>query len=148
MGKTFKGYTGKELRVFLGKKQTEVRESNQRIMRAYLGGVGYGAKVFYDELSPGIDPLSPENKLIFTTSPLSLHKVPGGGSIILCFKSPATNGWGESRSGGDVGPDLKKAGFDHLIIEGRSEDPVYLVIKNRLIIIARQFNIFILGSKL
>lgn len=46
MGKTFKGYTGKELRVFLGKKQTEVRESNQRIMRAYLGGVGYGAKVF------------------------------------------------------------------------------------------------------
>lgn len=81
MGKTFKGYTGKELRVFLGKKQTEVRESNQRIMRAYLGGVGYGAKVFYDELSPGIDSLSPENKLIFTTSPLSLHKVPGGGVL-------------------------------------------------------------------
>ena len=130
MEKIFKGYTGKELRVFLGKKQTEVREINQRIMRAYLGGVGYGAKVFYDELSPGIDPLSPENKLIFTTSPLSLHKVPGGGSIILCFKSPATNGWGESRSGGDFGPDLKKAGFDHLIIEGRSEDPVYLVIND------------------
>jgi len=128
MEKIVKGYTGKELRVFLDSKQIKVNEVDSKVIRKYLGGAGYGAKILYNELLPGIDPLGPENKIIFTTSPLSLHKVPGGGSIMLCFKSPATNGWGESRSGGDFGPDLKKAGFDHLIIEGKSEEPVYLVI--------------------
>ena len=77
-----------------------------------------------------IDPLGENNKLVFATSPLSLNKIPGGGSVSVCFKSPATNGWGEARCGGNFGPDLKAAGFDHIIIDGKSDQPVYLVINN------------------
>lgn len=66
--------------------------------------------------------------MIISTGPLTANKIPGGGSVQLCFKSPLTGGWGESRSGGDFGPMLRKTGYDHLIVEGRSKEPVYLVI--------------------
>jgi len=56
--------------------------------------VGYGARVLYDELEKGIDPLSPDNKIIFATSPLTANNIPGGGSIMACFKSPLTMIWG------------------------------------------------------
>jgi aldehyde:ferredoxin oxidoreductase len=124
------GYTGKQLRISLKDKKVTVEEINPDIMRNYLGGVGYGARVLYDELEAGIDPLSPANKLLFATSPLTANKIPGGGSVILCFKSPLTNTWGESRCGGDFGPDLKRAGYDALIIEDRSDDPVYIYIND------------------
>ena len=89
------------------------------VLRLYMGGAGYGARLLYDELPAGIDPLSPENLMIIATGPLSLNRIPGGGSVMLCFKSPLTGIWGESRVGSDFGPDLKKAGFDFVIIKGR-----------------------------
>ena len=124
------GYTGKQLRISLRDKRVSVEDVNPDIMRKYLGGAGYGARILYDELEKGIDPLAPENKLLFATSPLTVNKIPGGGSIIVCFKSPLTNTWGESRCGGDFGPDLKRAGYDALIIEGRSDEPVYIYIND------------------
>jgi aldehyde:ferredoxin oxidoreductase len=130
MSDTVKGYTGKQLRVSLNDRNIKTEHTDQGIIRKYLGGVGYGAYLLYGELKKGIDPLGESNKLVFATSPLSLNKIPGGGSISVCFKSPATNGWGESRCGGNFGPDLKSAGFDHIIIEGKSDRPVYLVIKD------------------
>ncbi len=126
----FKGTTGKQLRIFLERKECIIEEVNQDVYEKYIGGIGYGTKILYDELEPGIDPLGPYNKLIFSTSPITLNKVPGGGSIILCYKSPLTNGWGDARCGCNFGPDLKKAGLDHVIIEGRSETPVYICINN------------------
>jgi aldehyde:ferredoxin oxidoreductase len=93
-------------------------------------GAGYGARILYDELKKGIDPLSKANKLIFATSPLSLNRIPGGGSVMVCFKSPLTNAWSESKCGTDFGPDLKRAGYDAVIIEDRSEKPVYIVIND------------------
>lgn len=95
-----------------------------------LGGTGYACRLLYDELAPGTDPLGPENKLVFATGPLCSNTLPGGGSVELCFKSPLTGGWGESRAGSDFGPDMRKAGFDHFIIEGRSGQPVYLVVQD------------------
>jgi aldehyde:ferredoxin oxidoreductase len=95
-----------------------------------MGGAGYGARLLYDELPAGIDPLSPESLMIIATGPLSLNRIPGGGSVMLCFKSPLTGIWGESRVGSDFGPDLKKAGFDFVILKGRSPEPVYLVIRD------------------
>jgi aldehyde:ferredoxin oxidoreductase len=86
--------------------------------------------VLYDEIEKGIDPLSPDNKIIFATSPLTANNIPGGGSIMLCFKSPLTHVWGESRCGGDFGPDMRRAGIDALIIEGRATEPVFLVIND------------------
>jgi aldehyde:ferredoxin oxidoreductase len=124
------GYCGKQLRVSLNNKEILKENINASILRKYLGGAGYAARVLYDEIPKGTDPLSPENKLIFATSPLTANRIPGGGSIMLCFKSPQTNAWGESRCGGDFGPDLKKAGYDFLVIEGKSAEPVYLVIND------------------
>jgi aldehyde:ferredoxin oxidoreductase len=124
------GYYGKQLRVSLDSKKIVKENIDASILRKYLGGVGYAVKVLYDEIPKGIDPLSSGNKLIFSTGPLTANNIPGGGSIMLCFKSPLTNAWGESRCGGNFGPDLKKAGYDFLIIEGKSEEPVYLVIND------------------
>jgi len=122
------GYTGKLLRIDLNELNVRVEDIDTKILEEFIGGVGFGVKLLYDEIKRGTDPLDPENKIIFTTSPLSINRIPGGGSIMLCFKSPATNGWGESRCGGDFGPDLRRANFDHLIIEGKSEKPLYVVI--------------------
>ena len=122
------GYFGKQLRVSLDSKEILKENIDASILRKYLGGVGYAARVLYDEIPKGIDPLLPENKLMFITSPLTANRIPGGGSIMLGYKSPLTNAWGESRCGGDFGPNLKSAGYDALIIEGKSDHPVFLVI--------------------
>ena len=120
--------TGTQLRVFLDTHESKIEEVRKELFANYLGGVGYGICILFEELPIGVDPLSPENMLVIATGPLTLHKIPGGGSTSLCFKSPLTNLWGESRCGGDFGPTLKKSGFDHIIIEGRSPEPVYLYI--------------------
>ncbi len=122
------GYFGRQLHVDLGTGATTSEAIDPRGLRQYLGGVGFGARLLYDELKGHTDPLGPDNKLVFATSPLTLHSVPGGGSIMLCFKSPLTRVWGEARCGGDFGPDVRKAGFDALIVQGRSQTPVYLVV--------------------
>jgi len=124
------GYFGKQLRISLDTKEASVEEIEPEVLKKYLGGVGYGARVLYDEIEKGIDPLCPDNKILFATSPLTANNIPGGGSIMLCFKSPLTHIWGESRCGGDFGPDLRRAGFDALIIEGRATEPVFLVIND------------------
>ena len=124
------GYFGKQLRISLDSKEILKENIDASILRKYLGGAGYAARVLYDEIPKGTNPLSPENKLMFATSPLTANRIPGGGSIMLCFKSPLTNAWGESRCGGDFGPNLKSAGYDALIIEGKSDLPVYLVIND------------------
>ena len=123
-----KGYAGYQLRLFLDEKESRVEPLQPDVLGKYIGGVGYGAKILYDELEKGVDALSPENKLVFATSPMTLNSIPGGGSIMVCFKSPLTNGWGEARCGGDFGPDMKKARFDFIIVEGKSDKPVYVVI--------------------
>jgi aldehyde:ferredoxin oxidoreductase len=130
MTKRMKGYAGKQLRVKLGDGGMEIEDIREDWAQDYLGGAGYAAKLLYEELSPGVDPLGTENKLVLSTGPLTMNKVPGGGSLSVCFKSPLTEGWGEARVGSDFGPEIRRAGFDHIIIEGRSETPVFLVIED------------------
>ena len=125
-----KDYQGKQLRISLENKRYEVEKVDTKTLKDYLGGVGYSTKVLYEELDKGIDPLSPDNKIIFATGPLTSYRIPGGGSIEVCFKSPLTKAWGEARCGGDFGPDLKKAGYDFMIIEGKASKPVYLFIND------------------
>ena len=130
MSNTLYGYFGKQLRVSLSTGEIKSENIDVDILRKYIGGVGYGARVLYDELEKGIDPLSPDNKIIFATSPLTANNIPGGGSIMVCFKSPLTQIWGESRSGGNFGPDLRKTGYDALIISGKSSEQVYISIRD------------------
>ena len=131
MSEKWFGFMGKELRINLTGGKISEKPLNREFARKFLGGVGYAAKVLWDELKPKIDPLSPENKLVFTTGPLTGTLCPGSGSFEVCFKSPLTNVWGESRCGGGWGPELKYAGFDIIVIEGRSEKPVYIWVQDR-----------------
>ncbi|NDV19283.1 aldehyde:ferredoxin oxidoreductase [Pseudodesulfovibrio sp. JC047] len=123
-----KGYIGKTLRVNLTTGLCHEEAIDPKTARRFVGGTGYGIEILFRELKAGVDPLGPDNKLVFATSPLTSNLVPGGGSIMVCFKSPLTGAWGESRCGGNFGPDLRKAGFDILILEGSSKKPVYLSI--------------------
>ena len=134
MPEKIKGYIGKQLRISLNDKSYKAEKINTQVLKDYLGGVGYGAKILYEELEKGIDPLSPDNKIIFATGPLTSYRVPGGGSIEICFKSPLTKCWGEARCGGNFGPDMKKAGYDFLIIEDKATEPVYLLIDDNRIL--------------
>ncbi len=120
------GFTGKILRVNLSDRKISVENLDFDIARKYSGGTGYATKLLWDELAAGVDPLCPQNKLIFTAGLFTGTGCPGSDSLFACFKSPLTNCWGEARCGGGMGVELKKAGFDTVIIEGASESPVYL----------------------
>ncbi|MDY6835560.1 MAG: aldehyde ferredoxin oxidoreductase family protein [Chloroflexota bacterium] len=98
------------------------------VMHDFIGGSGLAAKLFLDRVSPGIDPLSPENTLFIVAGPLVGTKVPGSARFTVCAKSPLTNIWGESSCGGSFGPELKQAGYDGIAVSGCSDKPVYLAI--------------------
>ena len=124
------GYAGKLLRIDLSTGKVSTEETQPEILRKFLGGVGYAAKLLYEEMSAGTDPLAPENKLVFTTGPLTGTGAPGSGFAEVCCKSPLTGIWAESRCGGEWGGNLKKAGYDFLVIEGEAREPKYIVIDN------------------
>lgn len=96
----------------------------------YLGGASLAARLLYDELQPGLDPLSPSSPLLFMTGPLTGTSGPAVGRFVVCGKSPATNLWAESNCGGFWGPELRKAGYAGLWITGWSEEPVYIWIND------------------
>jgi aldehyde:ferredoxin oxidoreductase len=122
------GYMNKILRVNLSTAKMQIEPVPEDWKRNYIGGNGFAARILYDELKPGIDPLGPENKLIFMTGPLTGTICPTSGRYAVYAKSPLTGVWGEAHSGGHFGPEMKFSGFDGIVIEGRSEKPVYLFI--------------------
>lgn len=121
------GYMDKILRVNLTDGSFKDYKLNKKLKEAYIGGVGIGARILYDELDPGVDALAPENKLIFMTGPLT-GIISGKYQVIA--KSPLSGPYAEANSGGFWGPELKFAGYDGLIVEGKSESPVILTILN------------------
>jgi len=120
------GYNGKILRVDLSRSRVKVEQPDDIFYRRYIGGEGFVAYYLLKELEAGVDPLGPENKLIFAAGPLTGVPIPGSGRNSVGAKSPLTGGFGESEVGGFWGAELKHAGFDAIIVEGRSEDPVFL----------------------
>lgn len=124
------GWTGKLIRVNLSQKTIKVEKLNMEDANLYLGGRGLASKYLYDEIDPNIDPLSPENKLIFMTGPLTGTYATCAGRFNVVAKAPLTGTIGAANSGGYFGPELKYAGYDGIIFEGRAESPVYLNIHN------------------
>jgi len=124
------GYASNVLRVNLTTGNIKKENLDIRHAKLFLGGKGLGAKILYDELGKIIDPLSPENVLIFATGPLTGTLTPGGNKFSVVTISPMTNGFLDSNCGGFFGPELKFAGYDAVIIEGKSKEPVYLWIDN------------------
>jgi aldehyde:ferredoxin oxidoreductase len=121
-----KGYTGRILRVDLSDRKINDYELDDKIARKYIGGVGLAAKILWDEMTPEIDPLSPESERIFMTGPLTGSILPKSSRYIMAGTSPLTGIWGQSHGGGHFADELRHAGFDGIIIKGRANSPVYL----------------------
>src|SRR3972149_3525125 len=119
-------FNGKFLRVDLTRGTTEVEDVPELTYRMYLGGSALAAYILTRELKAGIDPLGPDNILVFTTCPANGSPLSGTNRFTCAAKSPLTGGYGESEAGGWWGPELKFAGFDGIIVTGQSPRPVYL----------------------
>ena len=122
------GLMGKILRVNLAEGKISEEEIPEEMAKKFLGGRGIASKYLFDEVKPGIAPLGPENKLIFMSGLLTGTPSPSAARYSVVAKSPLTNIWAQSNSGGRWGVDLKHSGFDGIIFEGISEKPVYFVI--------------------
>ena len=124
------GYHKKLLRVDLSKRKAEVEDLDEALIRKYVGGLGIEAKILYEEIGPKTDPLSPENILIALTGPYTGTGVPTSGRHHLVARSPLTGFFGESNVGGSWAVHFKRAGFDGIVIKGKSETPLYLWIRD------------------
>jgi len=124
------GYNGRILRVNLGEEKITTEDPGEDYYKRYLGGRGFIAAILLREMQGGIDPLGPENKLIFALGPITGMPLPGSGRNSVGAKSPLTGGFGEAEAGGFFGAELKKAGFDAVIVEGTAKAPLYLWIKD------------------
>ncbi len=120
------GFMGKILRVNLTEGRIREEEIDPTWARKFIGGSGLATRYLYEEVSPGIDPLGPDNRLIFMTGPLTGTATASASRYSVVAKSPLTGIWGQANSGGTFGPALKKSGFDGVILEGVSPQPVYL----------------------
>ena len=120
--------TGRLLRVDLTSGRIAVEDIRADWLQDYLGGRGLAARYLYEELDARVDPLSPANKLIFATGPLTGTPVPCGARYMVVTKGALTNAITTSNSGGHWGPELRFAGYDMVIVEGRASKPVWLFI--------------------
>ncbi|MDP4796034.1 MAG: aldehyde ferredoxin oxidoreductase, partial [Rhodospirillales bacterium] len=124
------GWQGKILRVNLTAGTATPEPLTMEWAETYIGQRGLGTKYLFEEIDPSVDALSPENKLIFATGPLTATVVSTGGRFSVITKGALTGAIACSNSGGQFGAYLKLAGWDMIILEGRSPKPVYMVIEN------------------
>jgi aldehyde:ferredoxin oxidoreductase len=120
------GWHGKILRVDLTRQTTAIEEIDPQVAKDFIGGRGWAIKLLYDEIDPATDPLSPENKLIFGTGPLTATPAPTGNRYTVVTKSPLTGALACSNSGGSFPTEMKRTGFDLFIVEGQAARPLYL----------------------
>jgi aldehyde:ferredoxin oxidoreductase len=120
------GFNGKILRVDLTSNTVSTEEPDEKFYREYFGGRGFVAAYLLKELRQGVDPLGPDNVLIFASGVVTGAPLPGSGRSGVGGKSPLTGGFGASEMGGYWGYELKRAGYDAVLIKGRASKPVYL----------------------
>jgi aldehyde:ferredoxin oxidoreductase len=120
------GYSGKLLRVNLERGDIGIEQPDASYYKRYLGGRGIIMHTLLTEVPAKADPLGAENKLVFALGPLTGHRVIGSGRCSVGAKSPLTGACGESEAGGWWGVELRRAGYDGIIIEGIANKPVYL----------------------
>lgn len=126
----FGGYTGKILWVDLSKQKIRSVNLDEGTAEKYIGGVGLAAKILWDETTVYTSPFSPENPLLFMVGPLTGTMVPSSSHCTIAAISPLTNIWGQAHVGGTWPDELKKAGFDGIVIRGIAKKPTYLWIKD------------------
>ncbi|MFH1137535.1 MAG: aldehyde ferredoxin oxidoreductase family protein [Pseudomonadota bacterium] len=121
-----RGYVGRILHVDLTAGQTQFESLEDDFYKKYLSGVGLGAKILWDRMKPGADPLGPDNILGFTTGLLTDTGSVFSGRFTVVGKSPTSGGWGDANCGGSFSPWLKRCGVDAVFFHGQSPRPVYL----------------------
>jgi len=121
------GYAGRVLHVDLSNGKTSVEPLNEDYAKKYIGGIGLGIRMWLDHSKPGVDPFSPDNPLLLIIGPISGTMWPtGGNGHAFVSKSPQSYGVGEAKAHGSFGTELKRAGYDVVILKGKAENPVYL----------------------
>lgn len=123
------GYAGRFLNVDLSHLALADERPEPTLLREHVGGYGLGARVLYDRVPAGADPLGPDNVLGLVTGPLTGTPALMASRYCAVAKSPLTGGWGDANSGGEFGPVLKFAGYDAVFVRGMAEQPVYLLIE-------------------
>ncbi len=124
------GYMGKLLVVDLTSGHIEDEPLNENYAHQFIGGSGLAARYLYDSLDPNISPLNPASPLFLITGPLTGTRAPLCGRHVVCARSPLTGIWCESHAGGFVGAELRFAGYDGIVISGKSPRPVYLWVRD------------------
>jgi aldehyde:ferredoxin oxidoreductase len=124
------GWIGTVLRINLTTGQITKEPLNMEWAEDFIGGRGLGAKYLSEEMDPTTDPLSPDNKMIFATGPMTGTNVSTSARFMVVTKGALTNAITTSNSGGTWGPELKFAGYDMLILEGKAPKPSYISIYN------------------
>ncbi|MGE5630291.1 MAG: aldehyde ferredoxin oxidoreductase family protein [Caulobacteraceae bacterium] len=124
------GWAGKLIRINLTNGTIAKEDLNPVDARNYIGARGLGTKIMMDEVDPRVEPFSPDNKLIFMAGPLTGTLASCSGRYEVIAKAPLTGTIGASNSGGHFGPELKYAGYDGIIFEGKAPSPVYLYIND------------------
>jgi aldehyde:ferredoxin oxidoreductase len=122
------GYAGRLLRVDLTTGRCSDFDLDETLLRRFIGGSALAARLFLDACPCPADPLDPHSPLFIMTGPLVGSGFPGSSRFAVCARSPLTGIWGEAACGGTFGPELKKAGYDGIVITGRAERPVWLSI--------------------
>ena len=120
------GYLGKLLRVDLTTGDLRDEAINEEYCRAFVGGSGLAARLIYDMVDAHTDPLGPDNPLVFMTGPLVGTAVPSAGRCSVCALSPLTGIWGEANTGGFIGPEMRFAGYDGIVISGQAARPTWI----------------------
>ncbi len=124
------GWTGSFLNIDLGKSKAVEEKYNESLALNFLGGRGFAIKILWERLKQGTDPLSPENKLVFATGPLTGIGLPNSGKLVVASKSPLTGGYGDGNLGTFAAVHMRRAGYDAFVAEGKSEKPVVVHIKD------------------
>ncbi len=126
-----RGWTGRALRVDLTRRKHMVQELDPHVLVDFIGGRGLAAWTLWTELPPGADPLGPHNKLIVAAGPLTgIQGGPNSGKVVVAAKSPLTGGYGDGNIGTWLAVNMRRAGYDAIIVEGRANRPTYLYIEN------------------
>lgn len=124
------GYVERLLYINLSDNTIKIDSLDEKLARKFIGGSSLAARILYNRISPNIDPFDLENVLVFMTGPVTGTLVPTSGRYVVCTRSPLTGIWAESHASGFWGAELKFAGFDGIVIDGKAESPVYLWIHN------------------
>jgi aldehyde:ferredoxin oxidoreductase len=125
------GWTGLFLNVDLTKSKATPQHYDESLALNFLGGRGFAAKILWDKLKQGTDPLSPENLLIFAAGPLTAIGLPNSGKLVVAAKSPLTGGYGDGNIGSMAAVHMRRAGYDTLIFGGKAPKPVIVHIKDK-----------------